>query len=174
MPAPLPLRYEGEGEFQAPRGHWCKRADAEFVIGEVYRMAPVEDRSIASHNHQFAEIAEAWKNLPERFHNQPWAQSAEHLRKYALIRTGFCDTQTFACGSRAEAMRWASNLRPIDEYSVVTVEGTTVYRFTAQSQSMRAMGKQRFQESKQAILDWLDDLLEVERGTIARNAGRAA
>ena len=33
---------------------------------------------------------------------------------------------------------------------------------TAQSQSFRAMGKQRFQESKQAVLDILAELIGVE------------
>lgn len=131
-------------------------------------------RSDPSHRHEFAAIAEAWKNLPERFHQEPWAQSPEHLRKYCLIRAGFCNTQTFACASNAEAQRWAANLRPLDEYSIVVVQGATVLRFTAQSQSKRAMGAKRFQESKQAILDLLDDMIGVERGTVQQNVGADA
>lgn len=55
-------------------------------------------------------------------------------------------------------------MRPFDEYSVITIEGTTIYRFVAQSQSKRAMGAKRFQESKTAIIEYLEDLLGVERG----------
>ena len=140
-------------------------ADRHFVVDEDYLLVEHHERSQATHNHEFASITDLWKSLPERFSHEPWAQSAEHLRKFALIRTGFCNTQTYACGSRAEAERWAQNLRPLDEYSIVTVEGTTVHRFTAQSQSRRAMGAKRFQESKTAILEYLEDLIGADRGS---------
>ena len=92
---------------------------------------------------------------------EPWAQSSEHLRKYALIKTGFCDTQTWVCGSKAEATRWAANMRPEDEYSIVVAQGNTVLRFIAKSQKMRAMGAQEFQASKTAIMDFIAGLLDV-------------
>lgn len=177
MSAPLMLRYEGEGEFRSPTSFWAGRADREFVVGEVYQMVEQQDRSDASHNHEFAFVAEAWKNLPERFKIEPWAQSPEHLRKYALIRCRFCHTQTFSCSSEAEARRWAANIRPMDEYSLVTFEGPLVYRFTAMSQKRRgigAMDKATFQASKQAIMDFLDDLIGVERGAAEENARKAA
>lgn len=141
-------------------------AARHLVEGEVYHLAPWEDRSMVSHRHEFAFIKSAWSSLPERFGDQPWAASPEHLRKYALIRTKWCNTQTFACGSKAEAMRWAQNLRPLDEYSIVTTEGSTVFRFTAMSQSRRSMGGKAFQKSKQDIIEFLEDLIEIPRGTL--------
>lgn len=162
---PIMCRYEGEGAFSPASSFWAGRADKQYVVGEVYPMAPALDRSQVSHNHEFASIAEMWKSLPEQYAHEPWAQTAEHLRKYALIRTRWCDTQTYVCGSRAEAERWAQNLRPFDEYSIVSVEGTTVYRFTAQSQSRRAMGKDKFQKSKTDIIEFIEDLIGVERGS---------
>ena len=167
--APLMLRYEGEGEFRPASGFWAGRADHEYVVGETYKLAPFHDRSQSSHNHEFAVIADMWQSLPEKYRHEPWAQSPEHLRKYALIMCRYCNTQTFTCGSRAEAERWAKNMRPLDEYSVVTWEGSTVYRFTAQSQSKRAMGAKLFQESKTAILEYIEDLIGVERGETARS-----
>lgn len=163
--APYPYRYEGEGEFRTTSAYWANKADEAFVVGETYRLVEHHDRSQATHNHEFAAIADMWASLPERYQHEPWAQTPEHLRKYALIMCRFCDTQTYPCGSHAEALRWAANLRPLDEYSVVAVEGTTVYRFTAQSQSRRAMGKERFQASKTAILEYIEDLIGVERGS---------
>lgn len=165
MSAPLMLRYEGDGNFAPASSFWAGRADRDYVVGEVYKIAEHMDRSEISHRHEFASIAEMWKSLPEQFAHEPWAQTAEHLRKYALIRTRWCDTQTYTCGSRAEAERWAQNLRPLDEYSIVSVEGTTVYRFTAQSQSRRAMGKDRFQKSKTDIIEFIEDMIGVERGS---------
>lgn len=165
MTAPIPYRYHGEGEFRVTSGYWAKKADEAFVVGEIYPMVQQAERSTATHNHEFASIAEMWASLPERFQNEPWAQSPEHLRKFALIMCRYCDTQTFPCASKAEAERWARNLRPLDEYSVVRVEGSTVYRFTAQSQSRRAMGAKLFQASKTAILDYIEDLIGVDRGS---------
>ena len=167
MAAPIRLRYEGNGDFRVLSNYWAMRADRDFVVGEVYPMVPHQERSQATHNHEFAVIADLWASLPERYKHEPWAQTPDHLRKYALIMCRFCDTQTYACGSRAEAERWAKNLRPIDEYSVVSIEGTTVFRFTAQSQSRRAMGAKRFQESKQAIIEYIEGLLGIEQEAAA-------
>jgi len=165
---PLQFRYEGDGQFVAAAPYFARRADQHYVVGQTYKMVEQYDRSTASHNHQFAWLQDAWLSLPERYRNEPWAQTSEHLRKFALIRTGYCDTQTYACGTRAEAERWAKNLRPFDEYSIVAIEGTTVQRFTAQSQSQRAMGGKRFNESKAAILDFIAALLEVDPATLAK------
>lgn len=167
---PILARYEGDGHWRAVTSMWAARSDKDYVVGEVYKMAPAHDRSQSSHNHEFAVIADMWASLPDRFAHEPWAQSPEHLRKFALIQKRYCDTQTYACGSHAEAQRWAANLRPLDEYSVVAVQGTTVYRFTAQSQSKRAMGAKLFQESKTAIIEFIEDLIGVEHGASERAA----
>lgn len=92
---------------------------------------------------------------------EPWAQSDEHLRKYALIRTGFCSTQQQAFGSHAAAIAGAALVRssPNEEYTLVSVQGATVHVFRPESQSVRAMGKERFQESKTAIMDFIAGLL---------------
>ena len=161
-----PVQFQWNGEAMVPASRlWARKADEEYIVGETYSLVQYQDRSEASHNHEFARIAELHASIPERFDREPWAQTPEHLRKYALIMCRYCDTQTFTCGSQAEARRWAANLRPMDEYSLVTFEGSTVYRFTAQSQSRRAMGKQRFEESKAAIIAYIEDLVGVERGS---------
>lgn len=156
-----------------PLASLTRRCDELFVVGERYRMEEVNERSQSSHAHEFAWLAEAWRNLPEQYAQEPWAQSPEHLRKYALIRTGFCHTDTFACGSHAEAMRWAPRLRSDDEYCIVSVEGMVVHRFRAMSQSKRAMGAKKFQESKQAILEFVSSLLGVSAANLQQQ-GEAA
>lgn len=160
---PFMARYEGEGQFAAPSAHWARECDKHFVVGEIMRLSPFADRSQISHNHEFAIISDLWQSLPERFKNEPWAATPAHLRKFALIQTKFCNTQTYVCASNAEAERWAKNLRPLDEYSVVSVQGATVYRFTAQSQAKRAMGAKAFQESKTAIIEYIEDLIGIRQ-----------
>jgi hypothetical protein len=159
-----PLVFQWDGEAMVP-AH-SRLADRHFVIGETYTLVPREDRSAASHRHYFASVAEAHNNLPES-----WAlrlPTSEHLRKYALIKAGYCDSQTLIARSAASARDIAAFLRPIDEFSIVTVEGCAVTRFTAKSQSERAMGKKDFQASKEAVLDIISELIGVDRRELDR------
>lgn len=149
--------FEWDGEAMRPLPRYHNTVNAEFVVGEQYRMEVQEIRSWVSHRHQFAWLHEAWLSLPEtiagRFLNE------DHLRKHALIAGGFCDVDSIACSSRAEAERWYRFLSAKDPYRIIKIEGNTLMVFTAQSQSVRAMGAKRFQESKQAVLDYVDNLL---------------
>ncbi|HEV7319438.1 MAG TPA: hypothetical protein VGO04_12620 [Ensifer sp.] len=173
MGGPVLLQWNGEA-FQPANRHWVSQCDKRFVVGEFYTLAEHNDRSMNTHRHYFASVAEAWRNLPEHFAGLPFTESAEHLRAYALIRTGYCDAHTIVCSSKAEASRMAAFIRPIDGFSIVDVKEATVTRYVAKSQSMKAMDKQEFQQSKVAVLDFLDDLIGVERGTTHRNAESAA
>lgn len=168
MSALPPIYCEWDGEAWKPLPRFHNLANAALVVGEVYPLVVHEERSQASHNHEFAWLKEAWLNLPEHLAGQ--FPSPESLRKYALIKAGYCDLQTFVCGSRAEAMRWAANIRPMDEYSIVETQGSTVRRYTAQSQSKRAMGAEAFRDSKNKILDIIAGLLEVEPATLTERA----
>lgn len=153
--------FEWTGEEMRPLPRFHNVCNAEFVVGEKYRCEVQEDRSWVSHKHQFAWLHEAWLSLPEhiaaRFLNE------DQLRRHALIAGGFCDSTSVACSSRAEAERWFKVLTRDDPYCIVKIEGNTLIRFTAQSQARNAMGKERFQASKDAVLDYVQSLLEVER-----------
>jgi hypothetical protein len=118
------------------------------------------ERSMRSHRHYFSALADLWDTLPERYATEQWAQSTEHLRKYALIKTGYCDTTTLVCKSDAEAQRVAAFMRPIDEFSIVLAKGATVVRYTAKSQSVKAMGNADFQQSTADVLAFCDALVQ--------------
>jgi len=173
MSAPISFIWDGEAMMPSTQFH-ARNADREFVVGERYVLVEEKQRSTKTHNHEFAVLHEAWANLPERYADEAWAQSPEHLRKYALIRSGFCDSQTYACGSHAEAMRWAANLRPLDEFSLVVVRGPVVIRYTAKSQSRKAMDAVEFQASKTAVLEFISSLLDVAPAELAKATGMAA
>jgi hypothetical protein len=170
--APVEFRWDGEAMVPAT-AFLARRADQQYVVGGRYTLVEEKQRSPATHNHEFATLAEAWANLPERYADEAWAQSPEHLRKYALIKTGFNNSQTFVCGSKAEAKRWAANLRPRDEFAIVVAKGNTVVEFTAKSQSRKEMDAKEFQRSKQAVLEYVSSLLEVEPEVLDEHA-RAA
>lgn len=160
MTRPRPFECVWDGQTLTPASPYQHRlAFEQFGAGELVTVAREEARSEASHNHEFAWLREAWRSLPESFAMEPWAQSPEHLRKYALCRSGFCTTETVAAGSNAAALRIASFIRGREEYTLVSVQGSTVHVFTPESQAKKAMGKDRFQASKTAIMEFIADLL---------------
>lgn len=142
-----------DGEAFRPETPFMRRRAAErFGAGEIVMLSAEEERSMRSHRHFFATLADLWRTLPERFALEPWAQSSEHFRKYLLIRSGYSETVTYACQSKAEAARLAAAIRPLDEFSIVVARDATVFRFVAKSQSVKAMGREDFAASKDAVL----------------------
>jgi hypothetical protein len=170
--APLMLRYEGDGEFRTISGFWAGRADRAYVCGEVYKMVEHHDRSMNSHRHYFASIAEAWKNLPDEALDE--YPTPEALRKKALIRKGYRDERTLVCSTKAEAERVAAFMRPSDEFAIVTFRDCVVREWVAKSQSTKAMGAKEFQQSKSDVLDFVADLIGVSRDELNQSAGMAA
>ncbi|OOC51188.1 hypothetical protein [Brucella intermedia] len=165
--APILLSWDGEAFYPASPC-WASRADRQFVVGETYKLVEHHDRSEASHNHYFASIANAWNTLPD--HLLAEYPTAEHLRKKMLVKCGYADERTVVCASKAEAERVAAFIKPMDNYAVVIFHEAVVKVYTAQSQSLKAMGKREFQESKEAVLAAIDRLLGVEPGATARAA----
>ena len=155
---------EWSGEAFVPRpGSHMRRAAENFGAGEIVTIEAVNERSMKSHRHQFAELRDMWQTLPESLSEAPYAKSAETLRKHALIVTGYADVQTIDAGSKAAAERVGAYLSALATqahgYAIVKIEGPVVRVFTPQSQSTRAMGGRVFAESKRAVLDWCEGLL---------------
>ena len=165
-----PLLFTWDGEAMVP--FRSALADRHYVVDGTYSMAPYEDRSVRSHNHFFALVASAWQTLPEDLADQ--YPTPEHLRKRALIKTGYRDERSVVCSSHAEALRVAAFTKPIDDYAVVIVRENVVVHYTAKSQSIRAMGKELFQQSKVAVLDELARLIGVTPDQLQRNAPAVA
>ena len=143
-----------------------------YVDGEHYRLGVEEERSTNSHNHYFSALHEAFLNLPDALAEE--YPTEEKLRKHALIKAGYHDERSIVCASKAEAQRVAAFIKPMDEYAVVLVSEAVVRVLTAKSQSMRAMGKETFQKSKQAVLETVSAMIGTTPETLAANSGRAA
>jgi|SRR6185312_15388273 len=173
MTSGAPLSYIWDGEALRPASsHWARQCDKELVIGERIEMVEYHSRSSNSHRHYFAAVTEVWRNLPEALAER--FPTPDHLRKFALISTGYCDSHTLICSSKAEALRLAAFITPCDAFAVVKVTGAAVERFTAKSQSSKAMGHKAFQESKDAVLDFISGMVGVAKAELQSVAGQAA
>lgn len=153
-----PVIFDWNGEAMIPRHP--KVADREYTVGERYALVPYEARSITSHNHEFAWLAEAWQNLPEQYADL--YPTPEHLRKRALIEAGFYDETAVDAGTLAAAIRVAAAFRAKDEFALVIVRGPLVLIRTAKSQSRRAMDRETFQRSKTAIMEIISLMIGVK------------
>lgn len=155
--------WTGEAFVPRPGGHAKRAADA-FGAGEIVAMQAQSERSLRSHRHFFASLHDSWLNLPERLAEMPYAQTSETLRKHALIVTGYADVQTIDAGSKAAAERVGAYLSALATkahgYAIVKIEGPVVRVYTPQSQSTRAMGREAFSASKDAVLQWVSDLIQ--------------
>ena len=167
-----PINCTWDGDAFVPLAGYRKLCDRLFVVGENYPLELAHHRSPESHRHYFAALHQAWSNLPELYADR-WP-SPEHLRKWALVQSGYREETTFLASSKAEAMRLAAFMRSLDEYAVVNVDGRVVTHATAKSQSMKAMSRTEFNQSKQAVLDIVAKLIGVESDELRANAGRAA
>jgi hypothetical protein len=155
----LPMRYEGNGLFRCLHSRRIKMA-----VGEVHGWAMAEHRSKASHDHFFACVNEAWKSLPEYLADD--FPSPEHLRKWALIKAGFCSETRIVCANNAEALTLATKAKTMDKFSIVAIDGKTVTIWTADSQRKDAMGRQRFQEAKDKALHIISELIGTDAATL--------
>lgn len=167
---PYVVRYTGEGFTLLGRSRQV--CDAELVIGQIYRLSLIEERSEAVHNHQFAWLTEAWRNLPEDLADM--YPSPEFLRKRALIQAGFFNETVIDVGNRAGAMRVAAAWRSKDDFAFVAVRGVVVVVREAKSQSRGKMDRKEFQASKTAIMEIIAEMIGVTPGELEQNTGRAA
>lgn len=151
-----------------------------YTDGETYMMEEREERSSASHAYYFAAVNEAWANLPDDQKQQ--LPSAEHLRKWALIKAGYYNETLMACENKAQAVAWAQWLRRRDDYSEIAAvyiqgdDGNYHWYFRlreAKSQSRQNMNKQEFEASKRDVLDILAGAIEVRRRDLEQAARSA-
>lgn len=133
-----------------------------YVTGQRYALEEVSERSWISHRHEFAWVMEAWQNLPEALVEK--FPSAEHLRKSALVATGWHRETIIDAGNAKAALRVAAFARGQDEFSHVVTRGSTVIVRHPRSQRMRGndrMNREEFQKSKDDILSWIAALIGV-------------
>lgn len=152
--AMIPMRPELAERVFRPDGHYLLEAHHE--------------RSWQRHKAYFASLHEAWSSLRSDDYPTP-----EHLRKFALIRTGYYDERVLVCESEAVAERVAAFVTPLDEFAAIVAQGNLVRVYTAKSQSYKAMGRDQFNASMDAVLDYVADLVGVRREELDAQGGFA-
>jgi hypothetical protein len=161
-----PITYRRVGDALVPKQKWL--FDRGFVDGQEYELAIHEPRSTKSHDHYHATVREAWKNLPEKIAKR--FPDADALRKFALIRCDFYKERTVVCDTEEAATQVAALAGSMDDAAVVTIQGTVVTVAVARSQKTTgagAMNKEEFQRSKQAVLEYIANLIGVDVATLS-------
>ena len=153
----IPLIYTGAGEFMASSPYHRKRCEQAYGLGEVVTVEVIGDRSEASHRHYFAVIADLWETLPETLAGD--FPSSEHLRKYALIKAGYCKQRRLVLPTHEEALEAAAMVNELDTYALCEVSGCVLTVWVALSQRRKAMKGKMFEESKAAVLDTIRKMI---------------
>lgn len=143
----------------------CKR---QYELDGDYALARIENRSRASHNHYFAALNDAFDNLPE-----VWAKkfpTSEHMRKWVLVTEGYRHEEVHDFDTEKDAKQFALAIRRRDEFSVIKRAGAQVMIWSAKSQDHRSMGKQEFEDSKKAVLDYVAGVIGVSLERLEQQA----
>ena len=153
-----PIFADWDGNFFKPLKRFSKICENELTIGDKYQIEIVEKRSLKSHNFYFARLQELFMNLPESIADE--FPSVEHLRKYALIKAGYHKTWAFSLEENGYSSSLKAMVKTLDEYAIILSDGSQYQVYTAKSQSMKEMGKDEFNKSKQAVLEVIEAMIE--------------
>ncbi len=171
---PAVITFQWSGRAMVPMRRFADHCDATFKAGQFYDLEVRAQRRESSHRHYFAALDEAWPSLPHQYDLEPWAQSREHLRHFALIRTGWFNSIVHQCASNAEAVRWSAIMRPNKPFAIVTAVRSTVVEQHAVTQSRAGMGAKDFMKSKWMVLDFCADLIGTTRDELEAAAKKSA
>lgn len=153
-----------DGTFK-PLARHTKQCDRTFIVGQRYIVEAELPRNMAAHRHYFAQLKDAWSNLREDVAEQ--YPSPEALRKFALIRTGYCHETMRVFQTHKDAVMAASFVAALDDFAVVEVRDNVLRCWRAKSQSVNDMGAEDFKRSKAAVLDFVAGMIGVPLAALA-------
>jgi hypothetical protein len=168
-----------------PAPRYAKVCARQYEPLAEYPLVPLEARSRASHSHYFASLNDGFDSLPEDLSAvaerlgiktlpPDGFTDSEHFRAWALCETNWCDVLDFDFDSAKDATTVAKLYRRKDTYAQIMVRGAHITIKEAKSQSHAAMAKAAFQKSKDDVLNLLETMIGVAKGTLAREAGKSA
>lgn len=151
---------------------FATRAAKQYQPGATYVLVPNEARSPESHSHFFAALHDGWLNLAEEYAEE--FPTSAHLRAWCLVKAGFADRNTIVCASPEDAIRAAAIASTRDKIRIIEVAGRTVTVWIPHSMSKAAMGKERFQSAKSAVLDLVAAMARTTRQDLEKHGGQHA
>lgn len=138
-----------------------------YAVGSTIILSCSEPRSMKEHRFFFAALGEAFTSLPEALQDMPYARNFDCFRKHGLIAKGHHECSTLDCGTVAAAERMAAFIPTVaTDYLIVRQRGPVVIVNKALSQSVRAMGAETFRKSKTDVLEWAEEILGLDQGSI--------
>ncbi len=160
------------GKMEPATKFHADRAAKQFVEGQTYVLVVNEARSPESHSHYFAALHDGWLNLAEEYAEQH--PTSSHLRAWALVKAGYAERHIVTCASHDDALRTAAIAASRDKIRIIDVDDCVVQIWIPDSQSKAAMGKEKFEASKRAVLDIVAAMARTTRTELEANAGKAA
>ncbi len=109
-----PILFEWTGEAMKPRPRFEKFADERYIVGEIYRMAAVAERTIQAEGRYHATLKDLWLTLMD-VHNPILTETfpnPDRLRYHALCMTGLRREAKYVMADEAHAKRFAASIRP--------------------------------------------------------------
>ena len=160
------------GNHFVPLPRFQRLCDEQFEVNEQVALIRFEERSMSRHKAYFASINEAWKNLAEEYDGR--FPSAEHLRATALVEAGYCTMEDHVLDSPDEAIKMAKTIRRHSPYTIMKRSGNVLRIFEPESQSVKAMSKERFDASCRAVLDIVASMSRSTPAQLRNNSGKSA
>ena len=77
---------------------------------------------------------------------------------------------TVVCENKEAARKFTIECRKQEVFAVVDVEDNVVSMWTPESQSYKAMGKERFNKSKSDVLDWIAKVIGADPADLGKAA----
>lgn len=166
------------GAFVPVSAFWAEIARKNIEDGSSHWIREDFERSSKSHRHYFATISEGHSQLPENIAQRfPGKDGPECLRKYCLIKAGYCHMSEHLFDTPRDAQRaaiLAEDRTNPDRYTITRVTGSVVHKFIAETQRQKDMGAERFQKSKSDVLEIIAGMIGISVEELAANAERAA
>lgn len=143
-----------------PHNRFARLCNRQFELEEDYALGPVDNVPGRSRASFFMSVHNAWDSLPED--SDEVFASEEHLRKRALVKAGWADHSVTNWKTKADARRHAVDLRKIDGYAVIAVNGEgdswTVDVWVARSIAAGQIKGEEFKGVKMRAERWLASL----------------
>ena len=140
-----PFYCDWDGEAFRPLARYARQCDAKFVVGVRYVVEAELPRNMQAHKAYFSGLKEIWDSLPDGVAEQ--FPSSDHMRKHALCRTGYCGETKSVFTSHRDALLAAAFAIANKQFAIVDVEKNVVLCWVPESQSVAAMGAERFKAS---------------------------